>query len=182
MAAQSIPERAAAVTFHGKPMTLLGADLHAGDPAPSFTLATTALEPYTLETATDGGTRAALLIVVPSLDTGVCSKETDTFYKRLGELPPGVVACVVSLDLPFAQARWAAEHGAEGLIFLSAYREHGFGAAYGVLIKELGLLARSEFVIGKDKMIAYAHLVPEIGEEPDYDRTLTAAAKARAKV
>lgn len=178
MATQSIPERAAAVTFRGTPMTLVGAELRAGDPAPSFTLATTALDPYTLETATDGGKRAALLIVVPSLDTGVCSKETDTFYKRLGELPPGVVACVVSLDLPFAQARWSAEHGTEGLVLLSAYREHGFGSAYGVLIKELGLLARSEFVIGKDRTIAYAHLVPEVAEEPDYDRTLAAAARA----
>ncbi|MGP6157671.1 MAG: thiol peroxidase [Vulcanimicrobiaceae bacterium] len=178
MATQSIPERAAAVTFRGSPMTLVGSELRAGDPAPAFTLSTTSLEPYTLETATDGGKRAVLLIVVPSLDTGVCSKETDTFYRRLGELPAGVVAAVVSLDLPFAQARWAAEHGVEGLVFLSAYREHDFGASYGVLIKELGLLARSEFVIGKDMTLAYAHVVPEVAEEPDYDATLAAAAKA----
>jgi thiol peroxidase len=179
MATQSIPERAAAVTFRGSPMTLVGSELNAGDPAPAFTLSTTSLEPYTLETATDSGKRAVLLIVVPSLDTGVCSKEADTFYQRLGELPAGVVAAVVSLDLPFAQARWAAEHGVEDkLVFLSAYRDHDFGASYGVLIKELGLLARSEFVIGKDKLLAYAHVVPEVAEEPDYDTTLAAAAKA----
>jgi thiol peroxidase len=179
MATQSIPERPAAVTFHGTPMTLLGAELRAGDSAPSFSLSTTSLESYTLEAATDGGKRAVLLIVVPSLDTGVCSKETDTFYKRLGELPAGVVAAVVSLDLPFAQARWAAEHGVgESLVLLSAYREHDFGASYGVLIKELGLLARSEFVIAKDGTLAYAHVVPEVAEEPDYDATLAAAARA----
>jgi thioredoxin-dependent peroxiredoxin len=178
MATQTFRERAAAVSFRGNPMTLVGTELHAGEPAPSFTLSTTSLEPYTLDMATDGGKRAALLIVVPSLDTGVCSKETDTFYRRLGELPPGVVAAVVSLDLPFAQARWAAEHGVEGLVFLSAYRDPEFGPAYGVLIKELGLLARSEFVIAKDKTLTYAHVVPEVAEEPDYDQTLAAAAKA----
>ncbi len=165
------------VTFKGQPVTLEGPDLKTGDKAPDFTLANAELKPMTLDDVTARGTKNALLIVVPSLDTGVCSTESAKFNARIGELPPDVAAYVVSRDLPFAQARWAKEQGEVKLQMLSDYREHSFGPAYGVLVKELGLLARSIFIVGKDKTIRYKQVVTEIGQEPDYDDAIAAAHK-----
>ncbi|HEY1653889.1 MAG TPA: thiol peroxidase [Candidatus Tumulicola sp.] len=179
MTTQNVQERAGAVTFKGKPMTLLGAALQAGDPAPDFNLAAGDLAHVTLAELVDGGSRAALLIVVPSLDTSVCSLESRKFDQRLGELPPGVTTWVVSMDLPFAQARWAgAQEGGVKLAMLSDFRDHSFGRNYGLLIGELGLLARAIVVIGKDKTVKYVQLVSEVTDEPDYDAALRAAAAA----
>ena len=137
--------------FKGKPVTLLGPELHAGDPAPAFTLTAGDLSTVTPEILLDEGKNAAMLIVVPSLDTSVCSLESQKFNARLGELPQGVRAAVVSLDLPFAQARWCGAQGDVKLEMLSDYRDHSFGRNYGLLIEELGLLARAIVVIGKDR-------------------------------
>lgn len=181
MTAQNVQERTGVVTFRGKPMTLLGPALHAGDPAPELDLTAGDLSNVTLDELVDTGKRAALLIVVPSLDTSVCSLESNTFNRRLGELPAGVTASVVSVDLPFAQARWAgAQEGDVKLGMLSDYRNHSFGRNYGLLIGELDLLARAIVVIGKDKTIKYVQIVGEVAHEPDYDAALKAAAAAAA--
>ena len=180
MTTDSIVERTGAVTFKGNPMTLLGPELHAGDPAPELALTASDLSTVTLDTLLDGGKKTAMLIVVPSLDTGVCSIESATFNRRIGELPPGVVASVVSLDLPFAQTRWCGAQGDVQLQMLSDYRDRSFGTSYGLLMRELGLLARAVVVIGKDRKIACVQLVPEVASEPDYDAALRAAAAAAA--
>ncbi len=112
--------------------------------------------------------------MVPSLDTPTCSTETMTFHNRIGEIPAGAAAFVVSLDLPFAQRRWAAENHAGDMTYLSDYRDRSFGLAYGVLIKEIGLLTRANFIVGKDRTIHYVEIVPEVASEPDYDATLAA--------
>jgi thiol peroxidase len=156
-------------------MTLRGDELHAGDAAPDFTLTAAGLAPFRLADATANGTRAALLITVPSLDTPTCSVETSTFHSRLADLPQGIAAFVVSADLPFAQARWSQSNEAGGLTYLSDYRDRNFALAYGVAIKELDLLARAVFLIGKDGRIAYVQLVKEVGQEPDYDAVFAAA-------
>jgi len=174
IAMQTTDERAGAVTMHGNPLTLLGPTLKAGDTAPDFTLTTSDLKPLTLDDATGHGTKKALLIVVPSLDTGTYSLETQTFHKRLSELPADVNAYIVSLDLPFAQSRWAAANDAPNLKYASDYQSHAFGHAYGVRIKELGVLARANFVISPDKKITYAGLVKEVSEEPPYDEIFAA--------
>src|SRR5579863_6870355 len=109
MTAQDLQERTGVVTFKGNPVTLQGPALQTGAPAPHFALTASDMAPMNLEALVDAGKRAALLIVVPSLDTSVCSLESQTFNRRLGELPEGVRAWVVSVDLPFAMARWAAE-------------------------------------------------------------------------
>jgi thiol peroxidase len=181
MTAQNIQERAGEVTFKGTPMTLLGPALHVGDPAPEFQLTAGDLAPVSIDTLVDGGKRAAMLIVVPSLDTSVCSLESHTFNQRIGELPAGVNSWVVSVDLPFAQSRWATAEGGEvKLGMLSDYRDGSFGRNYGLLISELGLLARAIVVIGKDKAVSYVQIVPEVAKEPDYDAALKAAAAAAA--
>ena len=159
-------------------MTLSGPRLRVGDPAPEFSLTASDLSTVTPEILIDEGKRAALLIVVPSLDTSVCSLESQKFNARLGELPPNVVAAVVSMDLPFAQARWCGAQDHIKLEMLSDYRDRSFGTHYGLLIEELGLLARAIVVIGKDRSIAYVQIVSEVANEPDYDAALKAAAAA----
>ena len=179
MTIHNVEERAGAVTFKGKPMTLQGPALREGDPAPEFNLTAGDLSNVTVDELVDGGARAAMLIVVPSLDTSVCSLESHKFNQRLGELPAGVTASVVSMDLPFAQARWAgAQEGEVKLQMLSDYRDHSFGRNYGLLIGELGLLARAIVVIGKDKSVKYLQIVGDVADEPDYDAALKAAAAA----
>jgi thiol peroxidase len=156
-------------------MHLAGPDLQAGDKAPDFTLVDGDLKSVDLDGVTHNGTRNALLIVVPSLDTSVCSIESQKFNARVGEFPADVVAYVVSRDTPFAQSRWVKEQGDVKLTMLSDFRDHSFGPAYGVLIEPLGLLARSVFIIGKDKTIKYKQLVAEVTNEPDYDDVVAAA-------
>lgn len=176
MTAQNLQERTGAVTFKGKPMTLLGPALKTGDAAADFHLTAGDLSVSRLDTLNDGGKKALMLISVPSLDTGVCSLESQKFNARLGELPASVAAHVVSMDLPFAQARWCgAQEGGIALGMLSDYRDHSFGLNYGLLIGELGLLARAIVVVGKDKKIAYVQIVPEVTSEPDYDTAMKAA-------
>ena len=168
-------ERAGAITFRGRPMTLLGAALEVGEPAPDFTLTASSLVPFSLEEAIDGGNQLAVLLSVPSLDTPTCALETSTFHRRRAELPVGVGVFVVSADLPFAQTRWAAANQAnEGLAYLSDYRDHSFGVAYGIAIKELDLLARAVFVIRRDRTLGYCELVPEVTDEPAYDAVFAA--------
>lgn len=178
MANATLQERSGAITFKGSPMTLVGPTLTVGQPAPAFTLTANDLSAATLDTVTDGGKRAALLVVVPSLDTGVCSLESKTFNGRVAEMGSNVAAFVVSMDLPFAQGRWCGAEGVAELGMLSDYRTHEFGEAYGLRIKELGLLTRANVVIGKDKTIKYVELVPEVTNEPNYDVTLAAARAA----
>lgn len=166
------------VTFKGEPKTLAGPELHEGDTLPQFSLSAADLQPATPQTITGNGTHAAMLIVVPSLDTSVCSLESKTFNARLGELPSGVTAYVVSRDLPFAMARWAKEQGDVRLQMLSDYKDHSFGKATGLEIKELGLLARAVIVVGKDGRVKYVQLVPEVTHEPDYEAAIAAARAA----
>jgi thiol peroxidase len=104
MTVDRVQDRTGVITFKGSPMTLLGPELRVGAPAPEFALTAEDLSTVTLETLTDEGGRAAMLIVVPSLDTSVCSLESVKFNARLGELPANVVAAVVSMDLPAAVA------------------------------------------------------------------------------
>ena len=119
-----------------------------------------------------------MLIVasVPSLDTAVCSKETKRFSEESKMLPGKAKVVFVSMDLPFAQERWAKEHDVTNITFLSDYKEAAFGKAFGVLIKELRLLARAVFIIGTQGEVTYTEVVKEITDEPDYHAALSAAA------
>ncbi|HUY40197.1 MAG TPA: thiol peroxidase [Candidatus Dormibacteraeota bacterium] len=177
MTTHVVTERPGAVTFKGEPKTLVGPELRVGDPLPQFTLVGADLQPVTPQRLSEGK-RAALLIVVPSLDTGVCSLESKTFNARVGELPEGVTAYVVSRDLPFAQARWAKEQGDVRLQMLSDYLDHSFGRATGLEIKELGLLARAVIVVGSEGRVRYVQLVREVAQEPNYDEAIAAARSA----
>ncbi len=159
------------VTFKGTPLTLMGAELKPGDPAPDATLITQDLQTVHLK---DYFGEVLLISVVPSLDTGVCSAQTRRFNEEASRLPEGVRVLTVSMDLPFAQKRFCGEADINRIEVLSDHRDASFGQAYGTLIKELRLDTRSVFVIDPSGTIRYVEYVPEITEHPNYEAALNA--------
>ncbi len=164
-------ERNGAITFQGMPLTLLGPELKVGERAPDFTLADNGLQPKTLG---DYSGRIKIISALPSLDTPVCDTETRRFNQEAAKLPGDVVVLTVSMDLPFAQKRWCAAAGIDRVVTLSDYKERAFGSAYGVLIREIMLLARAIFVVDGNNVIRHTQLVPDITMEPDYEAVLAA--------
>ncbi len=164
-------ERTAAVTLKGNPMTLVGDALKVGDHAPGFVLKANDMSDKSLK---DFAGKVKIISVVPSLDTPVCDTQTRKFNEDAGSLD-GVVVLTVSVDLPMAQKRWCGAAGVDNVVCLSDFKDHSFGKAYGVRIKEIGLLARQVMVVDKDDTIKYVELVPEVAQEPNYDAALAAA-------
>ncbi|WP_302413326.1 thiol peroxidase [uncultured Desulfovibrio sp.] len=163
------------VTFMGNPLTLVGELPVVGQKAPDFTVLANDLSPRTVK---DFAGKVAVLVTVPSLDTLVCDMEVRRFNKEAAALSDKVRIAAVSCDLPFAQARWCGAAGVAAVSSLSDHRDVSFGTNYGVLIKELRLLARAVFVVGADGVLRYVQLVPEVTHEPDYDAVLEAVRKA----
>lgn len=161
------------VTFKGNPLTLEG-NLPALDaPAPGFSVLDPALTPVGLD-AFRG--KVTVLLSVPSLDTPVCDVEARRFNESARQLGPDVRLAVVSMDLPFAQARWCGAAGVKQVQTYSDHRDASFGRQYGVLIREWRLLARAVFVLDRAGVLRYRELVPEIAQEPDYAAALAAVA------
>jgi thioredoxin-dependent peroxiredoxin len=165
-------ERIGIITFQGNPLTLVGKELKPGTAAPDFRVVDNGLAPVTLA---DFSGKIKIVSAVPSLDTPVCDTETRRFNKEAATLPDSIVVLTISMDLPFAQARWCGAAGIDRVKTLSDYQERSFAEAYGILIKELKLLARAVFVVDTANIIRYVQIVPEITEEPDYDAALSAA-------
>jgi len=165
--------RTGEVTFKGKPIELVGPRLKAGDKAPDFTCVGAVLNVVSLA-ETSGKLR--IFNVVPSLDTPVCNRQTQRFAEELQALGDRVAAYTVSLDLPFAQARFCTDAKIESMSNLSDAHDHSFGEAYGVLIRGLPipLLARAVFVVDASDTIRYVEIVPEIAQEPTYEPALEA--------
>ncbi|MGB9742116.1 MAG: thiol peroxidase [candidate division WOR-3 bacterium] len=164
-------ERKGIVTFGGKPVTLVGPELKVGERAPDFTLTGNELQPVRLE---DFRNRILIILTLPSLDTPVCDLETRRFNSEAEKLGAEVAVLAVSMDLPFAQKRWCGAAGVKNVLTASDHRDGTFGTAYGVLIKEFRLLARTVFVVDRGGIIRYIQLVPEAGKEPDYGSVLAA--------
>lgn len=167
-------ERTGVITFKTNPMTLLGPDIKVGDAAPDFRVVDNGLQPVTL--ASSAG-KVRLISVVPSIDTPVCDTMTRKFNEEAAKMPEAVVSYTISLDLPFAQKRWCGAAGIERVKTLSDYQDRSFGLAYGLLIKELKLLARAVYVIDAQGKVAYREIVKEVTAEPDYAAALAAAKK-----
>ena len=167
-------ERTGLVTFGGNPVTLVGNELKVGDDAPDVEVVGNDLKPVKLS-AYKG--KVAIVAAVASLDTGTCDVETKRFNQEIGKLGDDVVGLTISMDLPFAQARWCGAAGVDRVVTLSDYRRGSFGSAYGVFIKENGLLARSVFVVDREGVIRYIQIVPVLSDEPDYEAALDAARK-----
>lgn len=167
-------ERTGVATFRGNPLTLIGPELKIGDQAPDFKLQKDLLEAATLQ---DFAGKVKLISVVPSLDTGVCDAQTRRFNQEADSLGDQVVVLTVSVDLPFAQARWCGAAGIDRVLTLSDYKDHSFGEAYGVFIKEFHLDHRAIFVIDQNDKIAYVEYLSEMAEHPDYDQAIAAVKK-----
>ncbi|MDP4097735.1 thiol peroxidase [Paenibacillus sp. P96] len=167
-------ERTGVATFKGNPITLIGPELKAGDKAPDFILNKDLLEETSLK---DFAGKIKLISVVPSLDTRVCDAQTRRFNEEAAGLGDQVAVLTISVDLPFAQARWCGAAGIDRVITLSDYKYHSFGEAYGVFIKELHLDMRSIFVIDADDNLAYVEYLGEMADHPDYEKALEAVKK-----
>ncbi len=164
-------ERTGVATLKGNPITLIGPALQVGDNAPNFTANKSLVDEVTLDSYAG---KIKLISVVPSLDTGVCDLQTKRFNEEAANLGEDVVVLTVSVDLPFAQARWCGAAGVERVVTLSDYKNLTFGNAYGVLIKEFHLLMRSIFVVDKDNTIRYMEYLQEMTEHPNYDAAIAA--------
>ena len=155
------------VTFQGSPLTLKGDQLKVGDKAPKFTVIDNELNPLKL----DDTKGKRVFLSVPSIDTPVCDMEVRRFNTEASKLN-NVTVYTVSMDLPFAQARWCGAAGIENVKTVSDYKDREFGQNYGVYINELGLLSRAVFVVDEDDKIIYVEYLEEITEEPNYDKVL----------
>jgi thioredoxin-dependent peroxiredoxin len=167
-------ERKGAITLRGNPLTLAGKEVNVGDKAPDVELLDNDLKPVRIS-----GYKGKVVVVsaVPSLDTPTCDMETRRFNTEAAKLGDDIVILTVSTDLPFAQKRWCGAAGVDKVKTVSDHREAAFGQAYGVLIKELRLLARSIFVVDRNGVVQYVQHVKEISQEPDYGAVIAAAKK-----
>ena len=164
-------ERPGATTLRGKPLTLVGPELKAGDKAPDFDVIDNGLQPVNLANT---GQAVRIFSVVPSLDTPTCDAQTKRFNEEAAKLP-GVEIYTVSMDLPFAQKRWCGAFGIDKIKMLSDHRSGSFGEHYGTMIKDLRIESRAIFVVDKDNTIKHVEYVKEVADHPNYDTALAAA-------
>lgn len=164
-------ERTGIITMKGKSVTIIGPDIRVGDKAPDFTVLDGTLGEVRLG---DFAGKTKIISVTPSLDTPVCDLQLRRFNREAASLPLDVAVLNVSMDLPFAITRFCTTAEIDRVKALSDHRDASFGTAYGVLIKEVRLLARSIFIVDKDNIIRYKEIVPEQSNHPDYERALQA--------
>ncbi len=141
--------------------------------APDFVLVDGALNNVSL--ATYAG-KKKLLNIVPSLDTPVCATSTKKFNAQAGKYPD-TVFLMIAADLPFAMDRFCKAESTDNVIPLSLMRSRSFAKNYGVLIEDgplAGITARAVVVLDTTNKVIYTQLVPEIKDEPDYERALAA--------
>ena len=171
-------ERKGAVTFKGNPLTLIGPEIKAGQQAPDFKALGAGLAEVSLK---DFKGKTILISVVPSLATPVCDQQTRRFNEEAGKMPGNIAVLTVSMDLPFAQGRFCSTAGIDKIKTLSDHRDASFGQAYGTLIKELRLLARSIFIVDPAGKVQYAEYVKEVTNHPNYDAALNALKAAQTR-
>ena len=170
-------ERSGGVTFKGNPLTLVGPELKSGDQAPNFEVVDKTMSLVDLG-KTSGQVR--IFSVVPSLDTPVCDMQTKRFNEEATKLP-GIKMYTISMDLPFAQARWCGAFGVDNVTMLSDHRDASFGANYGTLIKEWRIESRAIFVVDQNNTIQHVEYVKEVADHPNYDAALEKAKALAAK-
>ena len=162
-------ERTGVITFKGNPLTLLGPELHIGEDAPDFNVVNGSLEAVGLSNFSG---KTIVISAVPSLDTPVCEIQTKRFNEEAASRDAAIIT--ISLDLPFAQNRFCSANSIKAVTVLSDYQHREFAQSYGILIKELALLARAVFVLSADGKLVYQQIVPEVTDEPDYEAALAA--------
>ena len=162
------------VTFKGNPINTAAELPKVGSAARDFTVVKTDLSSISMS---EFKGKKVVLNIFPSIDTPVCAASVRRFNEEAAKLNNTVVLCI-SRDLPFAQKRFCAAEGIDNVITCSEYRDSSFSDAYGVKILDgplAGLFSRAIVIIGEDGTVVYTQQVPEIGQEPDYDKALAAA-------
>ena len=163
----------AKITLRGNPVNTSGSLPEKGSKAPAFSLVKSDLSTLTLDELAG---KKVILNISPSLDTGICA----TAVRKFNVLAAGsenTVVLAITKDLPFAHGRFCSTEGISNVVTLSGFRDIAFGKAYGVDILDgpmAGLYARSIVVIDEEGKVVYTELVPEIVQEPDYDKALAA--------
>jgi len=163
------------IKFQGNPLTLVGSQPGIGELTPDFVAIANDMSPFKLSELPG---KVLVICSVPSLDTPVCDTEVRKFNEQVTSIGDDAAVLVVSMDLPFAQSRWCGAAGIKNVQTLSDHNQADFGNTYGVLIKELRLLARTVFVVDKKGVIRYIEIVDELTNEPDYEAALKAAKEA----
>ena len=163
----------AQVTLKGNPVNTSGSLPAVGEPAPGFTVVDKDLKEVRLQ---DFAGRKVVLNIFPSVDTPTCAMSVRRFNTEIAKRDNAVAVCI-SMDLPFAHARFCGAEGIQNVVSASAFRRPEFGDHYGVRITDgplAGLFARAVVVVDENGRVAYHQLVPEIADEPDYDTALQA--------
>lgn len=159
------------VTFGGNPVKLADSTIQVGDKAPDFVVINENLEHKRLS---DFSGKIILLTVYPSIDTNVCAAQNRRMNEEAVNMGDDVVVLSISADLPFAQKRFCAAEGLNSVITLSDHAYSDFGKKYGFLMEDFRLLARGNVIIDKNNVVRYVEFVPEVGNEPDYEKTMEA--------
>lgn len=162
------------VKFLGNVLTLEGNQVAVGEKIKDFIVVGNDLNSVRLKDTK--GIR--VFLSVPSIDTEVCDREVRKFNQDIVNIE-GVTCYTVSMDLPFAQARWCGNNGIEAVKTVSDYKDRSFGVATGTYIKELGLLTRASFVVDSNNNIVFVEYLEEITNEPNYEEILKAAKEAK---
>lgn len=161
----------AKITFKGSPINTIGELPKVGEQAPDFVLTKTDLTDISLQ---DVAGKKVVMNIFPSIDTPVCATSVRRFNTEINKYNNAIVLCI-SVDLPFAHARFCGAEGLNNVISVSELRNRDFGKRYGVRITDgplAGLLARSIVVLDEEGKVIYTQLVKEIAEEPDYEKAL----------
>ncbi|MBF0522579.1 MAG: thiol peroxidase [Candidatus Omnitrophica bacterium] len=154
------------ITFKGNPLTLVGRKIKIGDPAPDFKVV---LQDLTVLGISAFSSKIKVLTSFPSLDTPVCDLQVKEFNRKALNASKDVMVVGISKDLPFAQKRFCLAHDINNIVIVSDYRTSSFGINYGLLIKELNLLARSILIVDQDNIVRYIQVVEELTNAPDYE-------------
>lgn len=163
----------ASITLGGNATNTIGELPNVGSKAPEFQLSTADLSSKTLADYTGSN---LILNIFPSVDTGVCATSVRTFNKSAAGLNNTKVLCI-SRDLPFAQARFCGAEGIENVEMLSDFANGSFGKNYGVEIVDgpfSNLHSRAIVVVNSNGEVVHTEQVPEVGQEPNYDKALAA--------
>jgi len=163
----------ATVTLQGNPINTIGNLPAVGSAAPDFKLTNSELNDKSLN---DFAGKKLLLNIVPSLDTGVCAMSTRKFNEAVKDFKNTVVL-IISADLPFAQSRFVQQESLNNVTTLSEMRDRNFAKDYGVLIVDgplAGIMSRAVVIVDEQGKVIYTEQVPEITQEPDYDKALAA--------
>ena len=161
------------VMLAGKPQNLIGGPILIGDTLSEITLTNPQMKPQPLK---DFAGKTVILSVVSSLDTKVCERQTHILGEATEmELPFEIARVSISTDLPVALSRFAEEKGFYNILFLSDYNKTEFGMRTGLLMEDLGLLARAVMVLDRGGVVRYIQIVPEVSHLPDMESAFSAA-------